>query len=294
MAYTDGSMVDTVTLATIGAFYASLASALYLLIWGKYIQMQKLLVVVMVLVNLRYIVFGMSASIGWVTNASDVLTDLLVGLDTDCPQRAPAMCTELSGNPNSLLSMYTSHPSWAADLYHLFGEGPKLDKICMHIHILAMTAALSVSFVHIFFLRGKLQRRAGQVSAFSAAIGVPMGLVVGLTNQSSEAYGGMWSVYGWIWMAGSSFFLLSKGVLTVLQGNIKSHKRWMTRFYVSMWCDFLVFRLLLFVVTPFVTECKSCAFLPMIYLSPLIGLIAGEVVLQAKDNGNWVSNYKTK
>ena len=40
-------------------------------------------------------------------------------------------------------------------------------------------------------------------------------------------------------MAGSSFFLLSKGVLTVLQGNIKSHKRWMTRFYVSMWCDFL-------------------------------------------------------
>ena len=46
--------------------------------------------------------------------------------------------------------------------------------------------ALSVSFVHIFFLRGKLQRRAGQVSAFFAAIGVPMGLVVGLTNQSSE------------------------------------------------------------------------------------------------------------
>ena len=30
--------------------------------------------------------------------------------------------------------------SEAADLYHLFGEGPKLDKICMHIHILAMTA----------------------------------------------------------------------------------------------------------------------------------------------------------
>lgn len=54
-----------------------------------------------------------------------------------------------------------------------------------------------------------------------------------------RAYGGMWAVYGWMWMAGSSFFLLSKGVLAVLQGQIKSHKRWMTHFYVSMWCDFL-------------------------------------------------------
>eukprot|EP00913_Durusdinium_trenchii_P001137 g1045.t1 len=48
-----------------------------------------------------------------------------------------------------------------------------------------------------------------------------MGLVVGLTTQSSEAYGGMWSVYGWIWMAGSSFFLLSKGVLTASSASMK-------------------------------------------------------------------------
>ncbi|CAK9090619.1 unnamed protein product [Durusdinium trenchii] len=153
----------------------------------------------------------------------------------------------------------------------------------MHIHVLSMTLALSISFLHIFVLRGKIQRRAGQLSALSAAIGVPMGLVVGLTNTTSAAYGGMWAVYGWMWMAGSSFFLLSKGVLAVLQGQIKSHKRWMTRFYVSMWCDFLIFRLMLVVVTPFVRQCISCAFLPMIYLSPLIGLIAGELVLRNKD-----------
>ncbi|CAK9090514.1 unnamed protein product [Durusdinium trenchii] len=161
----------------------------------------------------------------------------------------------------------------------------------MHIHVLSMTLALSISFLHIFVLRGKIQRRAGQLSALSAAIGVPMGLVVGLTNTTSAAYGGMWAVYGWMWMAGSSFFLLSKGVLAVLQGQIKSHKRWMTHFYVSMWCDFLIFRLMLVVVTPFVRQCISCAFLPMIYLSPLIGLIAGELVLRNKDNGSWASNY---
>ena len=278
------TMLDTITLGSIAAFYVALAVALYFLLMRKYIQMQKVLTVAMVVVNLRYAVFGMRASIAWVTNASDVLTDLLVGMDAECPQHSPAICTQVPGNPNSLLPQYTAHPSWAADLYHLFGDGPTVDKICMHIHVLAMTIALSVSFIHIFFVRGKLQRLAGRVSAMAAAIGVPMGLVVGLTNGNSEAYGGMWSVYGWIWMSGSSFFLLSKGVLAVMQSDIKSHKRWMTRFYVAMWCDFLVFRLLLFIVTPFITQCKSCAFLPMIYLSPVIGLVVGEIVLRGKDH----------
>eukprot|EP00913_Durusdinium_trenchii_P026436 g24802.t1 len=102
MVFAEGSMLSTLTLATIWAFFVSLGVAIYLIIKGKYIQMQKLMLMVTIIANLRYSVFGIKGAISWVTNLSDAFTDLLVGIDDTCASEAPAICMELPGNPNSL------------------------------------------------------------------------------------------------------------------------------------------------------------------------------------------------
>lgn len=51
MVFAEGSMLSTLTLATIWAFFVSLGVAIYLIIKGKYIQMQKLMLMVTIIVT---------------------------------------------------------------------------------------------------------------------------------------------------------------------------------------------------------------------------------------------------
>ena len=71
---------------------------------GKYILMQKLLLAVVVLINLRYMVFGVAPAIAWITNVADIFNYLFISQSTNC-EEVPTLAT-LPSNENSLLSMY--------------------------------------------------------------------------------------------------------------------------------------------------------------------------------------------
>lgn len=290
--YAASTLSEPLTLASLVAVYLALVPAAVLLYRGQYIKMQKLLLLVVATMNLRYLVFGIGPSISWFTNLYDMVNYLFIGDQTNCLE-VPTLSNEPA--ENTLMQMYTFHPSWASDFYHHFmGPGSDLSKLCLHAHVLFQTAALVLSFFHIFLARGAVQRGLGRVAALCGTVGLTMAVLMGSEDGQKESYGGMWSVYGWYWMAGSSFFLLSKGVLAVMRKDIKSHKRWMTRYYVSMWCDFLVFRLMLLVLTPCFTQCRSCALLTCIWLSPAIGLLLGQYVLSrgfVEDHRAWTSGY---
>ncbi len=66
--------------------------------------MQKLLLAVTVLINLRYMVFGVAPAIAWITNVVDVFNYLFISQSTNC-EDVPTLAT-LPKNENSLLSMY--------------------------------------------------------------------------------------------------------------------------------------------------------------------------------------------
>jgi len=288
-------MDEPMTFAMVAGLYGALVVAAIPLVLGKYILMQKLLLAVVVLINLRYMVFGVAPAIAWITNVADIFNYLFISQSTNC-EEVPTLAT-LPSNENSLLSMYTYHPTWANQLYFHFPSGMNYSTLILHVHVIFQTACLALSFFHIFMVKqfGSMKRLLGQLSAWCGVVGLTTALMVGLEDGKVESYGGMRSVYGWIWMAGSGFFLMGKGVLAVLQKDISSHKRWMTRYYVSMWCDFLIFRLMLIVVTPLFSECQSCAMLLCIWGAPTIGLLLGQVVLSAgflEEDSKWTSQYK--
>mmetsp|Transcript_81657 Transcript_81657/g.100122 ORF Transcript_81657/g.100122 Transcript_81657/m.100122 type:complete len:300 (+) Transcript_81657:61-960(+) len=290
--YENSEVSSPWALASMVATYVSLVPAAALLIRGQYIKMQRLLLLVVVAMNLRYIIFGVGTAIAWFTNLYDIVVYLFLSETTNCDEKAT-----LGRLPeNTLLSMYSHHPGWANEFYmHFKGPNTDISRLCLHIHILGQTAALSMSFFHIFVVRAAAAKRLlGRLAALCGVVGMTMAVIIGSEDGEYETYGKMWSVYGWYWMAGSSFFCLGKGVLAVMRKDIKSHKRWMTRYYVSMWSDFLIFRLLLLVLTPMFTTCKSCALLTCIWLSPAIGLLLGQLVLSAgfEDTSSWTSAYK--
>mmetsp|Transcript_58732 Transcript_58732/g.119543 ORF Transcript_58732/g.119543 Transcript_58732/m.119543 type:complete len:303 (-) Transcript_58732:189-1097(-) len=291
--YAASTLSEPLTLASMVAVYLALVPAAVFLYRGQYIRMQKLLLLLAVTMNLRYLVFGMGPGISWFTNLFDLVNYLFIGDQTNCLE-VPTLSNELP--ENTLLQMYTFHPSWATDFYnHFMGSGSDLSKLCLHAHVIFQTACLVLSFVHIFVARtAALQRSLGRASALCGTVGLTMAVLMGSEDGQKASYGGMWSVYGWYWMAGSSFFLLSKGILAVMRKDIKSHKRWMTRYYVSMWSDFLIFRLMLVVLTPCFSQCRSCALLTCIWLSPAIGLLLGQLVLSrgfVEDHRTWTAGY---
>mmetsp|Transcript_12852 Transcript_12852/g.22289 ORF Transcript_12852/g.22289 Transcript_12852/m.22289 type:complete len:299 (+) Transcript_12852:64-960(+) len=291
--YASSTVSEPLTLASMVAVYLALVPAAVLLYRGQYIKMQKLLLLLTVAMNLRYIVFGMGPGISWFTNLYDLANYLFISDQTNCLEVA-TLSNEVP--ENTLLQMYTFHPSWAMDFYNHFMTSD-LSKLCLHMHVLFQTAGFVLSFFHIFVVRhAALQRSLGRLAALCGTVGLTMAVLMGSEDGQKESYGGMWSVYGWYWMAGSSFFLLSKGVLAVMRKDIKSHKRWMTRYYVCMWSDFLIFRLMLVVLTPCFSQCRSCALLSCIWLSPVIGLLLGQYVLSRGfvEDQAWSTGYKLK
>ena len=128
---------------------------------------------------------------------------------------------------------------------------PALRRNILRLHIGANSIALAASFVQVCLIpadsapgykRG--HRALGWLTTALAIVGSCAGLHMGLDHGQHEAYGGYWGVAGW----GSMFVLtmgpLFLGIRAAARRDIAAHKKWMNRFYGSMWGAFLCFRLL--------------------------------------------------
>ncbi|CAJ1404143.1 unnamed protein product [Effrenium voratum] len=290
------AMDEALSWACVGLIYVGLAAAAVLLLQGKYLQMQRCLLLLTVGSNLRYPMLGLARGTTLLITVSNVFS-YVSGVDpVDCNQ---ITFDRLEGNEISMLAMFTCHPSWALDFWYGVVGGAQPLQLCMHLHIICNTTCLALSFLHIFGnFSGKARRGLGRASALSGMLGISCGLMVGLHGAQTGRYGGTIVGIGWIWMAGASAVCLGKGVSAVMRKNMKAHEEWMTRFYVLMWSNFLIFRLLLFVLTPVFEECRNCAFLIPTYASPAIGLVLAELLLRRKALGlvgspaTWAAGYR--
>merc|ERR1712050_653898 len=69
---------------------------------------------------------------------------------------------------------------------------------------------------------------------------------LGSEHNSEVLYGGPRATYGWMSMGIMVLGPLIAGMLAILRKDVKSHKKWMYRWYGSMWGAFLVFRVIFF------------------------------------------------
>ena len=187
-------------------------------------------------------------------------------------------------NRCTLLDDYEYHAAWATTLYTRFSDGADavLNRAKLTAHAWLNTTAFIICLVQMHGPTRKkyldLHRKMGWAAIALVTCGTGCSLWLASDHGDLEYYGGNVAVAGWfVSVAGTLFGTLIPGVLAVLRKDIAGHKKWMTRFYGSMWGAFLVFRLM-FLVGRLMAWHKNAMILINIWTCTPIGVLLAEVV----------------
>lgn len=236
----------------------------------------------MLFLNVRYVVEGSTAGIAFFIGIYDVLINIGLGA------AIPGAMMACEGNACTVWGdTYTTHPAWGVAFYERFANGPEFRSWLLYGHI----AFNSIAFVllHVQMMRpgggpsGTRHRLLGRISF--AALTLSLICATWLASQHGPVaeYGGSWSTWGFYSMAAVVYACAVMGVLAIRNGDRARHRVWMFRFAGSMWGSFWLFRVMLFVIDPFLRDMEAAAILWCIWMSAPLGVVLGEWVRRRID-----------
>lgn len=235
-------------------------------------------IVLLLLLNLRYLVDGIADGIAFFVGIYDVTDNL--GLAPGDTAQALATC------PDNRCSVwgarYPNHPSWGVAFHERFLNGPDLRSTLLYGHLVLN----SIVFVlmHVQMLRpgtaahAPLHRLLGRVSFLCLTVGTVCAVWLAAEHGPVREYGGDLSKYGFWFMSACVYGCAVMGVVAVRGGDTAAHRVWMIRFAGSMWGSFWLFRLMLLVTGPLLREWESASLLISIWGSAPLGILLAEVL----------------
>jgi len=161
----------------------------------------------------------------------------------------PGLARCFNDNNNCSLLKFEYHAAWAATFHRRFTSAPEAAFNCarLYSHVWMNTTAFIICLIQFHEPTRRqylwLHRKLGWAAISLVTGGTLSALWLGSEHGNEELYGGKYGVAGWFSMGATLFSTLIAGVLAVRRGDIAGHKKWMTRFYGSMWGAFLVFRI---------------------------------------------------
>lgn len=238
-------------LANLGIVYVGLAGGSVLLCYGLYNKSagwvgMVSLTVLACMINYRYGINDVGETIAFFNSVYDPFYN--IGASGNMTNY-PGLSRCFKGNDCSVLS-FQYHAAWAATFHHRFtgAAGAAFNCARLYAHIWMNTTAFALCLVQFHQpTRRKylwLHRKMGWATITLVTSGTVTALWLGLEHGKEEFYGGYYAVAGWVSMATTLFSTLIPGVLAVVKkpADVPAHKKWMTRFYGSMWGAFLIFR----------------------------------------------------
>lgn len=206
-----------------------------------------LLTVLAGIMNYRYGVNDVGETIAFFISLYDPFYN--IGATGDL-SRYPGLVQCQTANCTMLPSMFQHHPPWAATFHYRFTAAAEASIRCgkLYAHIWLNTTGFIMCLFQVHEgLRNRylwLHRKLGWAAIAMVSGGTLNALWLSSEHSAEDDYGNHWAVAGWILMASTVFGTLIPGVLAVLRKDIPAHKKWMIRFYGSLWGSFLVFRII--------------------------------------------------
>lgn len=264
------------------AFYAALLVWFGLLLLGlkrrSYGPFLVFGVALLVALNLRYAIDGVTPSIAFFIGIYDVLHNL--GVSDAGATAALATC------PDNQCTVwgdrYTTHPSWGVAFYERFAQGTASRTNLLYGHIFFNSLAFVLMTVQLFRPGNggypKQHRLIGYASMMSLTIGVLCACVLASEHGTVSHYGGILSVFGFWFMAACVYACAVMGIVSARRRDFDAHRTWMIRYAGSMWGAFWLFRVMEFVLGPLLRNHDSASLLICIWFSAPLGIVLAEVI----------------
>jgi hypothetical protein len=202
----------------------------------------------------------------------------------DHPGLIPCLDTANGSHNNCAMNTglgYKLHASWAANFHHRFTEktGWAFNVARLYAHIWMNTAAFIIALVQFDKNTRStmiwLHRKLGWVVTILTTSGTLTACWLGSEHHSEELYGGSYGMWGWFSMGSCVLGTLWAGIAAVKRKDIAAHKKWMVRWYGSMWGAFLVFRVL-FLLGGLLRFHKTAMSLIAVWTSAPLGIVIAE------------------
>uniref|UniRef100_A0A0G4FTE0 Uncharacterized protein n=1 Tax=Chromera velia CCMP2878 TaxID=1169474 RepID=A0A0G4FTE0_9ALVE len=279
------------TLFSVGGIYLSLVGGIGLLCRGALQRKMPygafaFLTIVVMIVNLQYGLVGDAPKqIAWFTAIYDFPLNLGLSAMSAEDLNGVQPCASVEGRVDtcSELDWFSYHPNWAVDFYKRFKHGPESLRVQLYVHIWFSTFALVLSFIQFHQPTRRayptLHRWSGYAVTMCTLIGLGQAQKLGLDSADIPSYGANFAVYGWCAMVIQTIAPLLIGVYYAIQKDIKTHQRWMARYYGAMWGSFLAFRVVMLVAAVGLRHTLSGQALIAIYTGTPLGILAAEVCM---------------
>ncbi len=229
----------------------------------------------LLVLNLRYFVEGIPASIAFFIGIYDVLINLGVP-----PEGAAAIAGCQTPDCSVWGERFAFHPEWGVAFHARFLEGPELRRNLLHGHIFFNSVAFVLMHVQLHWpglgARRALHKRLGRLTFLSVSLGVVCACWLASEHHPVDAYGGSLSAWGFYFMSACVMVPAVVSAVTIRRGDLAAHRVWTFRFAGAMWGSFWLFRVMLFVLDPLLRDVRTAAILACIWLSAPLGIAIAE------------------
>jgi len=239
-------------------------------------------ILLMLYLNLGYLLNGPSAAIANFVGIYDVLINF--GLSDPANAAAVARCPDNACSAWG--ATFDHHPAWGVAFYERFANGPEMRSALLLGHILCNSIVFVLMHVQLFYPGGRGANHAllGRISFAILTGGVVCASVLASQHGTVGEYGGALSTWGFYSMSAFVYICAVLGVLAIRRGDPEAHRIWMWRFIGAMWGSFWLFRVVLFVIDPFLRNVESLAILICIWGSAPAGILIAEIIRRRLDN----------
>jgi Predicted membrane protein (DUF2306) len=235
-------------------------------------------IVLMLVLNVRYLVEGAPAGIAFFIGIYDVLNNL--GLASGAQVAGMTGCVD--GQCSVWGERFALHTSWGVAFYERFVGGAPLRSMLLYGHL--FFNSLVFVLMHVQMLRtGSGSHRhshkmLGRVSFVFLTLSVICAVWLASEHGAVPQYGGRLAEYGFYSMAVFVYGTALMGVFAIRSGDRAGHRVWMWRFVGTMWGSFWLFRVMLFVLDPLLRNHEAAALLICIWFSAPLGMLIAEVI----------------
>ncbi|MEP4197512.1 MAG: DUF2306 domain-containing protein [Aliishimia sp.] len=175
-----------------------------------------------------------------------------------------------------------NHPAWDAAFYDRFANGPEFRSTLLTCHIILNSLAFVLMLVQLYRPGYGATRRThvliGRVTFLFLTISLICAVWLASEHGSLAEYGGRLSQYGFYSMATFVYGCAIMGALTARAKKPAAHRIWMLRFMGAMWGSFWLFRVVLFVIDPFLREVQAAAILIVNWGSAPAGILIADLI----------------
>jgi Predicted membrane protein (DUF2306) len=279
------------------AVYFALAAWVLLLVLGmrrrRYGAVIAFGILLMLVLNVRYLVEGAPAGIAFFIGIYDVLNNL--GLASNAQVAGMTGCA--GGECSAWGERFALHTTWGVAFYERFVADAPLRSMLLYAHLSFNSLVFVLMHVQMLRTGSGPHRQAhkvlGRVNFVLLTLSVVSAVWLASEHGAVPQYGGRMSEFGFYSMAAIVYGTAVMGVLAIRAGDRASHRVWMWRFVGTMWGSFWLFRVMLFVLDPLLREVEAMALLICIWFSAPLGLLIAEFIRRRIDASTALSATST-